>query len=156
MKLAAALLLLSSVALTACEKAADMPTLEKEANGLRDEEKPKLDDLDRRVTPLLEAGRKLPRQTPGLEAAGSLLGEARGAIDQIRATMASEQTDVERAVQSGTVENLVGVVDRMRATFDRDEVVATADITSVESWMGQVVPGALPTVVTPPPAMPTP
>jgi hypothetical protein len=155
-KLAAVALFSAISAITACEKAADMPKLKDEANGLRDEDKPKVDDLDRRVTPLLEAGRKLPRQTPGLEAAGSLLGEARGAIDQMRATLASEPTDVDRAVDSGTVENLVAVVDRMRATFDRDEVVATADITSVESWMAQVVPGALPTVVTPPPAMPTP
>jgi hypothetical protein len=154
-KLAAvAVLFLSSIA--ACEKAADMPKLQDEAKGLRDEEKAKVDELDRRVTPLLDAGRKLPQRTPGLDDAGKLLGEARGAIDQIRATMASEETDVGRAVQSGTVENLVAVVDRMRATFDRDEVVATADITSVESWMGRVVPGALPTVVTPPPAMPAP
>ena len=154
MKLAAALMLSALSALAACEKSADMPKLQDEANGLREEEKPVVDELDRRVAPLLDAGHKLSRQTPGLEAAGSLLGEARGAIDQMRATMASEPTDVDHAIQSGTIENLVAVIDRMRATFERDEVVANADITSVESWMSQVVPGAMPTVVTAPPPAP--
>jgi hypothetical protein len=153
-KLATVALLLSLVG--ACEKASDMPKLQEEANGLRDEEKPKVDELERRVAPLLEAGSKLPRQTPNLDKAGTLLGEARGAIDQIHATMASEPTDVDRAVQSGVVENLVAVVDRMRSTFERDELIATADITSVESWMNQVKVGELPTVVVPPPAAPTP
>jgi hypothetical protein len=129
-------LALSLAALAACEKSSDIAKLEDEAKDLAAEQKATFDELNRRAAPLSDFGQKLPLDTPGRAEAGTLLGEAVGALNQIRATMSSVALDIAAAEKSDAPgEKLAALIDRMRTTFEHDDVVANADLHSVESWL---------------------
>lgn len=133
----AACLVLALASLGACEKTSDVAKLQQEATDLVSEAKPVYDDLDRQEKALAGLGSDMPKDDANVKQAGTALGQARGALDEMLATMSAEPVDVDKALKSGVTDNLVAVVDRLHMVFEHDETVARADITTVQDWMIQ-------------------
>lgn len=132
MKIAFVALALST--LVACEKASDMGKMQEEAADVASHAKPEYKELDEQARALEALGSNLPHDD-NVKDAGDKLGEARGALNQMLATMSAAPIEIDKAAKTGVSDNMVAVIDKMRAIFEHDETVARADIESVQDWM---------------------
>jgi hypothetical protein len=121
--------------LVACEKASDLGKMQEEATDVASHAKPEYKELDEQARALEALGSNLPHGDKNVEDAGGKLGEARGALNQMLATLSAAPIEIDKAAKSGVSDNMVAVIDKMRAIFDHDETVARADIESVQDWM---------------------
>ena len=130
----------------ACAKPSDVPKLQEEATETVARYQPELAQLDRRTDAILAQGNTLPPSLAGTDVAITMLKSARVRIDQLhqlssqaaaRITAAAAAVPDDTHPDRGPISELHKVIDESSERLSIGIREASANLTSVESWLAQ-------------------
>ena len=138
----ATLLILALASVPACAKHNEVDVLHHEAVATAKFYAPRLDALDARVQAIFKRGSTIPASTPGIDAVGQRLAEARDLIVQMRGLVApgpdgksSVEKQADAAAKDRRVVDLEKLEHDTHETLDRGITIINDDLGSVESWI---------------------
>jgi hypothetical protein len=162
-----AYLVLALLAAPACGKHNEIDVLVHEVTAIAKHSAPQLEALDKRVQAIFQRGATIPATTPGIEAVGTKLTEARDMIVNLRGQVspsADGKSAIEKqaaeAAKNRRINDLTKLVHDTEASLERGMTVINADLQSVESWIAyydrKALAGPVAPVTPPPPPTTTP
>jgi hypothetical protein len=136
------LALAASTSLVACAKHNEVEVLHHEAVVTAKYYAPRLDPLDARVQAIFKRGSTIPASTPGIDAVGQRLSEARDMIIQMRSLVApgpDGKSSVEKQADAAAKDNRIPDLQKLqhdtKETLDRGLTIINDDLATVESWI---------------------
>lgn len=137
-----AYLVLALLAAPACGKHNETDVLVHEVTAIAKHSAPQLEALDKRVQAIFQRGATIPATTPGIEAVGTKLTEARDLIVNLRGQVspaADGKSAVEKqaidAAKNRRINDLTKLVHDTEASIERGITIINDDLQSVESWI---------------------
>jgi hypothetical protein len=122
-----------AAAASGCDRPDDRPVLRQEALATARDYEHRLDDLQQRAGEVDHRRQALGRATLGSAAAEHRLAQARSAIEDRRGYLKGVRARL--AGRPGSVAELHGLLDELRARLDGGIVEAGDDLAAVESWL---------------------
>ncbi len=126
----------------ACGKHNEVDVLHHEANAVAKYCAPLVTSLEARVESIFKRGTTIPASTPGIDAVGSRLTEARDMIGQLKGAVvagADGKSAVEKqaaaAAKDRRVSDLQKLVRETERACERGTTIIEDDLQSVESWI---------------------
>lgn len=126
----------------ACGKHNDVEVLQHEANAVAKYYAPIITSLEARVETIFKRGTTIPASTPGIDAVGDRLKEARDMIGQLKSAVvpgADGKSAVEKqaaaAAKDRRVADLQKLVNETEHGLERGTTIIEDDLQSVESWI---------------------
>jgi len=137
-------LLVLAVALAACGNKNDLPILQHEAATLAKFYKPRLDTLDARVLAIMDRGRTIPADFPGVKEVGMQLQEARDTIVQLKSIVqpgpdqkSAVEKQADAAAKASKLADLQKLLHDTEAMLERGMTIIQDDLLAVEGWIAQ-------------------
>ncbi len=137
-------LLVIAVALAACGNKNDLPILQHEAATLAKFYEPQLAKLDTRVLAIMERGRTIPADFPGVKEVGMHLQEARDTIVQLKGIVqpgpdqkSALEKQADAAAKAGKLVDLQKLLHDTEAMLERGMTIIQDDLLAVEGWIAQ-------------------
>ncbi len=122
-----------------CEKTSDISAMQDEANGIANASKPRLDALKGRVAQLMERGKTLTTDAPGLNEAKNLFGETNTKLVELLGLVAQAPTAISEATKKENPRGeLIRLMGEMRERLDDGEAEITTNLNTVETWMASI------------------
>ncbi len=125
-----------ALGLVGCGKPSNVPRMQEDAEMLVKRAQPQLADLEHRIAQIQLRGRSLPTTTAGYQMASTTIGAASSTVNKLKGELSLQNARIANAAKT-SADDLQRLTDELHTRIRTDLTVATADITTVESWIAQ-------------------